>query len=201
VYSISEIQNLAVPVKLRAHVNWWLDPASATNGTGVAGERVSGPMTVFDGVLYFATYGAAAPGSSSCTSGDGRVWGLDFVKPFDGTTPPSKGGLPRLLPVPPNPRFVQPDSTDSQLLGMVIPGVSIKATPACADLGAPGNDSYVAGASHASPQHFTTPPSQYSVFTQTGTNALGGYKTKPYSLQVPTPVAPTLIDSWAAVLE
>jgi type IV pilus assembly protein PilY1 len=202
VYSISETVNtLATPTKLRAQVNWWLNPATVTAN---AGERVSGPMTVFDGVLYFASYAAAPAASQSCNSGHARIWGLDFVLPLDQskTTPDlSKGGLPRLVPPPATHiQYVQPDETDSTLAGVVIPGVSIKASPACQGLGSPTNDAYVAGAMHQPPaQDFMA--GGFSVFAQLGTKGTNGAATRQFQLSVPTPTAPTMIDSWAAVLE
>jgi type IV pilus assembly protein PilY1 len=195
VYSITEKVVPGSPPKLRASVNWLLDPFTVTQQ---AGERVSGPMTVFDGVLYFATYAAAQTGAAACTSGHGRIWGLDFTTALDSTTL-SKGGLPRLTPPPPHIAYVQPDELDPSLAGVVIPGVTINATPACAGLGTGSSDSYVAGQQHSAPTDFTA--GQYSVFAQLGTSGTNGSATRQYSLQVPTPVAPTVIDSWAAVLE
>jgi len=200
VYSITEAVD-ANTSKLRASVNWWLNPATVTNQPG---ERVSGPMTVFDGVLYFATYSAPNPGQQSCASGDARLWGRDYVTPaypYD----LSQGGILRLQPpqgpVNPLPLYVQPDKYDATLAGAVIPGVSIKATPACAGLGAPGADSYVYGAQHQSASGFTAPQSQFSLYTQVGAKGSGGSNTKTYELELPTPVSPTMIDSWAGVLE
>jgi type IV pilus assembly protein PilY1 len=199
-YSISEVLDSSTP-KLRAQVNWWLDPATAT---GQPGERVSGPMTVFDGVVYFATYSAPQAGSQSCASGDARLWGRDYVTPQD-INDLSKGGILRLQPpqgpINPLPLYVQPDKYDATLAGAVIPGVSIKATPACAGLGTPGADSYVYGAQHESPSGFTSPQNQFSLYTQVGAKGSGGANTKTYELQLPTPVSPTMIDSWAGVLE
>ncbi|MDP9033341.1 MAG: PilC/PilY family type IV pilus protein [Myxococcota bacterium] len=200
VYSVTE-RVQGSPAKLRAAVNWWLNPATAT---GAAGERVSGPMTVFDGVLYFATYAAAGSGAQTCNSGAARLWGRDFVRPDDPNTL-SKGGL-RILQPPqgqpqtnPPPIWVQPSDYDATLVGAVIPGVSIKATPACASLGTSTADSYVAGAQHAPPQDFAA--GQYSLFAQIGAKGSGGSNTRTFDSPVPTPLAPTIIDSWAAVLE
>ncbi|HEY8041570.1 MAG TPA: hypothetical protein VIF15_17305, partial [Polyangiaceae bacterium] len=198
VYSITE-KVQGTPAKLRANVNWWMAPP-----TFQAGERVSGPMTVFNGTLYFSTYAAAPAGTQSCTSGNARLWGRDFVTPDD-PNDLSKGGLREMQPPPPNPPqtpppvFVQPSDYDSTLLGRVIPGVSIKATPACANLGTAGSDSYVAGATHAAPQNYAS--GGYSLFTQVGMKGTNGATTKTFETSVPTPVSPTLIDSWAAVLE
>jgi type IV pilus assembly protein PilY1 len=197
VYSVSE-KVQGSPAKLRAQVNWWIGPP-----TFQAGERVSGPMTVFDGVFYFATY-AAASGSQSCTSGHARLWGRDFIAPQD-TGDLSKGGIPRLQAPQgqpqqnPLPTFIQPSDYDVTLLGKVIPGVSIKATPACGSLGLPGPDSYVYGAQHAATQNFSA--GSYSLFTQVGMKGTSGATTRQFEETVPTPVSPTVIDSWAAVLE
>ena len=200
VYSISEKLD-ANTSKLRATVNWWLDPATET---GKLGERVSGPMTVFDGVLYFATYGAPNAASQSCTSGDARLWGRDYITPDDANDLTKGGRLvlqPPSGPPTPLPLFVQPDINDTTLQGAVIPGVSIKATPACAGLGAPGADSYVFGAQHQSASSFTSPQNQFSLYTQVGAPGKNGTATRTYELQLPTPVSPTMIDSWAGVLE
>jgi type IV pilus assembly protein PilY1 len=200
VYSISETVNTqASPVKLRAQVNWWLNPTTVTRDQ--PGERVSGAMTVFDGVLYFATYAAANPNIKSCQAGNGRIWGLDYVQPLDSTTL-SKGGLPRMALIPNNVngQYIQPDLTDTSLTGVVIPGVSIKGTVACSGLGTATNDQYVAGAMHSTPSGMTAPPS-YSVFTQLGKPGSNGAATQQYEVSVPPPVSPTMIDSWAPVLE
>ncbi|HEY4014374.1 MAG TPA: hypothetical protein VGM06_13615 [Polyangiaceae bacterium] len=194
-YSITETVS-GNPLKPRATVNWWLDPSTVT---GAAGERVSGPMTVFDGVLYFATYAAAPTGTQACTSGNGRIWGLDFVAPVDVNTL-KLGGLPRLNPPPAtHVDYVQPDESDTTLQGVVIPGVSINGTPACAST-TQGTDSYVAGATqHSTISNFNA--GSYSVYSQLGAQGSNGSATRQFSLSVPPPVSPTAIDSWAAVLE
>jgi hypothetical protein len=81
----------------------------------------------------------------------------------------------------------------------VIPGISIKATPACAGLGTPGSDQYVAGANHSTPQNFAS--GGYSLFAQVGAKGANGSATAQIQMPVQTPTSPTSIDSWAAVLE
>jgi type IV pilus assembly protein PilY1 len=209
VYSITEKIAAGLTPKPRANVNWWMQPAVLDNA---AGERVSGPMTVFNGTLYFSTFAAAPAGTQSCSNGTARLWGRDFVTPADptcaagGTCNRALGGLPELQPPPPNaptvppPSFVEPDLFDTTLAGKVIPGVSIKSTPACASLGAPGPDQYVAGAQHSMPQNYTQ-PGGFSLFTQVGAKGTNGSTTKQFEMALPTPVSPTMVDSWAAVLE
>ena len=50
-----------------------------TNPAFLAGERVAGPMVVFDGKLYFATYAVPPPSTVTCVSNLARIWGVDFV--------------------------------------------------------------------------------------------------------------------------
>lgn len=201
VYSITE-KVQGSPAKLRASVNWWLGPVGF-NGAQYgfqAGERVSGPMTVFNGTLYFSTYAAPAASSATCSSGVASLWGRDFVRP-DVTTDLSQGGK-RILqpPAPATPTNPPPVSVQPTVApGAVIPGVSIMGTPACSGLGAAGSDQYVAGATHQSPSNFT--PGSFSIFTQVGAKGTGAAATQQLQIPVQTPVAPTSIDSWAAVLE
>jgi type IV pilus assembly protein PilY1 len=206
IYSVTE-KVQGSPAKLRAAVNWWLGPkATGISGSGVLdqGERVSGPMTVFNSTFYFATYDAGASNTNACKQGMGRIWGRDFVTPAD-TNDLSLGGVRELqpplpaAPQSPPPPYIQPSDYDSTILGAVIPGVSIKATPACAGLGTPGSDQYVAGATHSSPQNFA--PGSYSLFTQVGKTGTNGSATAQIQMPVQTPTSPTTIDSWAAVLE
>jgi type IV pilus assembly protein PilY1 len=210
IYSITEkVSLLGATPKLRANVNWWMQPAILDT---MPGERVSGPMTVFNGTLYFSTFGTPPASTQSCSAGTARLWGRDFVTPADpscatgGACNRSLGGLPEMQPPPPNlptappPSYVEPDVYDATLAGKVIPGVSIKATPACANLGTPGPDSYVYGAQHAAPQNYSQ-SGGFSVFSQVGAKGTGGAATKQVSMAVTTPVSPTVIDSWAAVLE
>jgi type IV pilus assembly protein PilY1 len=209
IYSITE-KVQGSPPKLRASVNWYLGtPGTAGSPVLQAGERVSGPMTVFNGTFYFATYFAGAtPGSNACTQGIGRLWGRNFVTPYQ-TGDVSQGGVPELPPPPPNPvpnplpLYIQPSDLPGggNLLGKVIPGISLKATPACADLGNPGPDQYVPGATHQSLGHFQQ--GTYSLFSQVGGGGAGAPPggTIPVNIPVAPPTAPTMIDSWATVVE
>jgi type IV pilus assembly protein PilY1 len=202
VYSITE-KVQGSPAKLRANVNWWLGPVGL-NGATIgfqAGERVSGPMTVFNGTLYFSTYAAASTSSESCSSGVASLWGRNYVTP-DNASDLSQGGLRVLQPPPPAapttppPVSVQP----SVQAGAVIPGVSIMATPACAGLSTAASDQYVAGATHQLPQNFAA--GGFSLFTQVGAKGTSGSAaTQQFQTSVQTPASPTSIDSWAAVLE
>jgi len=81
----------------------------------------------------------------------------------------------------------------------VIPGLTVNATPACAGAGTPAADQYVPGAMHAAAQGFT--PGSFALSSQVGAPGANGVGTSSVNLSVPTPLSPTIIDSWAAVLE
>lgn len=208
VYSITE-KVQGNPAKLRANVNWWLGPATmSASGIGFApGERVSGPMTVFNGTLYFSTYAAAPTGSQSCSSGTASLWGRDFVRP-DVTSDLAQGGVRQMQPPPPNPPVnpppvsIVPSSYPGSGVtpGAVIPGVSIMNTPACASLGTSASDQFVFGAQHQTPQNLTS--GSFSLFSQVGkSGGTGGTAAGTMQVSLQTPISPTQVDSWAAVVE
>jgi hypothetical protein len=91
-------------------------------------------------------------------------------------------------------------ATDSRIRTAVIPGLTINATPACAGAGAPATDQYVGGgATHSAPQGMTG--GSYAIASQVGAPGANGVGASTVSIDVPPPIAPTVIDSWAAVLE
>ncbi len=209
-YSITErIQG--TPAKPRAFVNWYFGPNTSTIVSFLPGERVSGPMTVFNGTLYFSTYAAASSTTLSCSAGAARLWGWDFVQPHDTscTSDPTQtclrgdGGVRELQPPTPAPDFVDPVVTNGAPQGAVIPGVSIQATPACGALAQSGaSDPYVAGASHAGTTAYTA--GSYSLVAQVGAKggtSSNGAATQTINTPLAMPSTPTVISSWAAVLE
>jgi type IV pilus assembly protein PilY1 len=229
VYSITEkVQgDTTNPQALRAFVNWYmatpLTPASntafvppptpqdtAASPAFLPGERVSGPMVVFDGKLYFATYIVPPPSTVTCVSNVARVWGVDFVKPADTscndpTTAAScnraAGGVPSFLSGTKMETDISPLTTASApIRTAVIPGLTINATPACAGAGTPTTDQYVGGgAQHSSPQGMSA--GKFQLSAQVGAPGANGLGASSINLDVPTPLSPTVIDSWAAVLE
>jgi type IV pilus assembly protein PilY1 len=197
VYSITEQVSGSA---LAANVNWFLGPGSNPSALR-QGERVSGPMTVFNGTLFFATYFAGS--SLSCSSGDARVWGMDFEVPFGGANcaanpDPCRGnGGVFSASISATNGFIDPGATNP---GRVIPGVAIQATPACGTFST-RTDGYVAGVSHMAGSSYT--PGSYALVMpmSAGGGATQANPSTPPTLPLQTPLSPTLIDSWAAVLE
>ena len=55
------------------------------------GERVIGPMTLFNKTLYFSSFLQAEPSAASCKIGDSTIWAVDYVKPLDVAAPYNGG--------------------------------------------------------------------------------------------------------------
>ncbi len=106
------------------------------------GERVTGPMTVFDRTLYFASFAAQIPTANQCDdAGVARLWGLNYYASDGSGTPPGpapawcgsvsstgvcSGALTKF------------ENVTGALAGYAIPGVVLRPTQACSafsDLG------------------------------------------------------------------
>ena len=203
VYSVTEqvAQTAAGTSAFQANVNWYLNmttfPGVDTGDTpGALGARASGPMTVFNGNLYFASFTAPAT-TTTCIIGTALLWGMNFNT---AAAQPGQGGTPAFTP--PASTTIQ-DNYNPFALAIsatgVIPGVSILGMPSCSTAPAGASDQYVAGATHYESLQYTPPSTPFSLNVQIGGSTKGGVQ----SLQIglPTPTSPTKIDSWAAILE
>jgi type IV pilus assembly protein PilY1 len=190
------------PADFHASVNWYIGSppvAGANGGIMDVGERVSGPMTVFNGTLYYTTFSAGSISASACSPGDARLWEVNYLTantaglPGTGGDPlPSSTQYPRVSGKP-----YEDLSSQTGTSNVVIPGITIQQTTACAQTST-SSDQYVPGASHASTTSFTSGGfSMIAKYSKPGSP--GGLAT--FSQTVPTPTTPTVIDSWAAVTE
>ncbi len=183
----------------QSYVNWYLPWAD--------GERVTGPMTVFDGAAYFATFAPSA--GNVCQTGAGKIWGMDFAAPASCSIGNNVGcggaDNGKWIKTPASP-FTIPaaDLPDVGLTGHVITGVALQATPPCSDASA-ANDTFTGGTytglSNLSQASYSIVASASTKATAKNTtkqpNQLGG------SLQInlPSPKMKTRIDSWASIVE
>jgi type IV pilus assembly protein PilY1 len=196
-YSVSEKAG-GSPFKLRASVNWYWVPKTPSQTTTPSflqqGERISGPMAVFNSTLFFATYwaGSAATG---CNPGQAKLWGFDYVTPFD-TTDLSKGGLRSpTMTCSPTQDWTTPNTTSCGVVeSAVVPGVAILATPACSTT---STTSFAGGGSHTALSNIA----QGSFSLVANVAAQGSTPGSQTQKALPTPVSPTRIDAWAAVVE
>ncbi len=64
-------------------------PSTLWSKTYSNGERVTGPLSLFDGTLYFATYSPGAPTTSVCTFGQPALHALNFLTGVGGSFGPA----------------------------------------------------------------------------------------------------------------
>lgn len=142
VYSIREDRPTVAGTPGLAHVNWYLTLADS--------ERVTGPVTVFDRTLYFATFKPVIPAAGACTNGGSpTLWGMEYIVPDPAGA--GKGGAPRWCPIGQVDAVTgackvaltpseDPTTTYTSLVGAIIPGVTIRATQSCATFGSLPDD-------------------------------------------------------------
>ena len=203
VMTIQEQKAISATQLGRASVRWFLPLNNAA--------RVTGPMTVFDRTLYFATYQPVVPSASACDKGGGALlWGMDFYNPQGGSVASAAGGVSRWCPIgsvdavsgactaalQPN---ENPAITYPGLLGAIIPGVTIRASQSCAAFtNAGGVDPLVTGMSSTTFSLF---------FGATAPNGSGGATGSPQAARPTSPLVRPLprtaanIDSWALVVD
>ena len=199
IWSITEVLD-ATGTKFQSKANWY------TKLTG--GERVAGPMSLFNGALYFSSFAPeSASGGNVCKAGSSRVWGVDYLIPTQ-KTDLSKGGLAR-LPEDPNASpvtLVQFIDNSSSLVddGAVIFGVGIAQLPTCAEeTTSAGSNDYLGHGTLSHTSLSRTNPGKFQLVMHTGNKGaspLGG-QTKTVSFDLAEPPASAFFDGWAALVE
>ncbi len=187
VYSLTELPIPAGGRDFTIDVNWVL---SDTNGDFQPGEKVTGPITLFDGAAYFSTF-TPPPPTESCDVGSGRVWGVDYRVPDTATTGPRP--MPRFPDTPSTFKYYEDLGTN------VTPfGVAVTAEPPCIETNSTTDD-FVG--QHR--QVTTSIPPTYKLRFQTGSTGTkdAGSVTNVGQVALPTPRTTTYIDSWASVVE
>ena len=195
VYSIRETPSLSIASPPRAQVKWL---RALTEG-----ERVTGPMVVFDRILYFATH---RPDPLTAVCGDqarSRLWGLDYVTPDVGGV--TAGGLPRwctsanIDPISglcASAGFV-PFEDIAAANNAIIPGVTLRPTLSCSQFGTVSDDP-TGGITGITPQRFelffswSSPRSSSATGTPTAGRA---------AVAVPVPRISAMIDAWSLVFD
>lgn len=164
------------------------------------GERVTGPMVVFERSLYLATFEPRIPvGAANCSSaGVARLWGLDYLTPGTGA---GLGGAARWCSLASlgadgvcSGGYVRNEDISNQ----VIPGVSLRATQACGELNNLADESGGTGYAQFS-------PSQYNLFFGIGkaSGASGAASTiaARQSIRLPIPRTSSKVDAWSFIID
>lgn len=156
------------------------------------GERVTGPMSLFDSSVYFATFRPNS-GTMACSDGNGSLWGVDYVKAEDVSG--VKTPLARLQDPDDGVVKRRKDFDD----GSLIFGVSVMQTPSCTK-----TDTYPDPYMGARTSVAEATGGTFQLVYQTGKGgsaAEGGGVTRTSTVDLPSPRRITRIDSWASVIE
>jgi type IV pilus assembly protein PilY1 len=193
VWSVTETP--ALPHKVSQ--NWWIDfPAND--------RRMTGPMTLFNSVAYFATFTPMPPGGNVCADGYGSVWAVDYRRPDKNNLPyplPAFLGAPATTSCPGNGTA---SVCQDGAAGTIIYGVSVAQTPSCDPAGI--TSPYFASGGGYQVMWQTGAGSGLTaggrVSNMTGGLAAGNAKGNGgQTMTVQTPGQGTRIESWASIVE
>jgi type IV pilus assembly protein PilY1 len=161
------------------------------------GKRVTGPMQLFNSILYYTTFTPAVPTSlSDCTSGQSQLCGVHYMNPKDSNL--GNGGAPALD----NPLASDPPKVQCQELGSktIAFGPTVLQKPTCgADISY--EDPYLGYGKHTGLGGATGSSFELVVQTGSGGTKVAGGATKVATVKLKPPVSASRIDSWAAVIE
>lgn len=194
-------------LSITRHVNWY---RAFENG-----ERVVGPLSLFNSQVFFTTYSPADDTAPACKSGESRVWGMDYLRPlgFFDTAPADlaidQGGDGRLPDVdaPEDPeRYVQwlsaADATGDD--DAVIFGVSVAQQPTCSDTVTTSSDDFL-GYGAVQNQIQSVNPGRFELVMHKGgtspVNPSGGIQDNTATIGLRPPPNASRIESWAALIE
>ena len=161
------------------------------------GERVMGPLQLFNGEVFFSSFIPAGSSAGACATGTSKVWGLDYNTPETGTSANS-GGRPVLViggasPVP----FIEsgqgPLDADATVFG-----VSIGRVPTCSSQSVE-TDVFMGG-SHTTMTNVN--PGRFQLVMHTNVPNDAVTTANPFtSIDLPTPAMGAIVQSWAAIVE
>lgn len=176
----------------RAMVNWY------QRFTG--GERVTGPMAVFDKTFYFATFDpSAAVVTCDDTNSLGYLWGHDYTQPAT-VGQPSSGGIPKLQDPTTSGLYPKKLSIDrfggTSTKGKIVPGVALTLAPTCATFSATP-DAY--GRTMGTETFRSASP--YVLKAQVAGATAASKTTQAITVNLATPSRRARVDAWAMVVE
>jgi type IV pilus assembly protein PilY1 len=210
VLSVKETLNFATtPPTATPSVNWKLDFTGGITPTG--------PLSLFSGNVFFSTFSPNVATDSTCLSGEGTIWGVDYYQVEPGTSLPIArlqqqsgetiaGSCPgpyanadarvglnnffRCIPLTP---------------GTIVFGSGITQRPSCVDSATTATtDPYLGGSmSHQTITDINQGSFQLVAQTgpKAGTTDTAGTTTKTFTRTLVAPVSVTRIDSWAPIIE
>ena len=164
-----------------------LDAATGVEMAWKDGGRVTGPINLFDGQLYFAYFNPSS--NLACTNGTGGVCGIDYLERQANGSPTPYVSLDG---------DTTPDSCVDFADGEVVFGVAVNRVPSCDGGLTPVSDPWLAG-SYKSRTASKVGRMQLVFQTGQGGESESGATTKSTRVPLPPPVKRTRVKSWVTV--
>jgi type IV pilus assembly protein PilY1 len=165
------------------------------------GERVTGPIQLFNGALYFSSFQPQLS-ASTCGTGQSRIWGMDYLERKTDSDLGS-GGRARLPEDQSASELVQFIDSSSDLIedGASIFGVSVAQVVNCYD-DDDVDDSFFGSGQHTKVSNIR--PGEFQLVMHAskvaGGNTTGG-SAPVTTLPLPTPPNAAIMESWAAIVD
>ncbi|MDQ2643562.1 MAG: hypothetical protein M3020_07100 [Myxococcota bacterium] len=194
IWSLTEKTN-SDRTTVTSQVNWF----KALTG----GERVVGPMALFNSALYFASYAPPGASDSVCSNGSSKVWGMHYVAPttgVGGSPVLNNGGLAQ-LPSLSGKVQSQTAAIATGDSGATIYGVTIAQEPTCIGTSNTSGGDYMGYGSHTNITDMEPGKFQLVMHTGSGGTQIPGGTARVTALDLDAPVNATRIESWAALVE
>lgn len=171
-------------------LNWEIRGTTFANG-----EQVTGPMELFDGTVYFASFQSVTDPSNACNYGASRLWGVKYNTGIFTAGQPTPTAAPSIDYPAGSGTMVQhlPDVTNA-----IIVGVGVTQRPTCYD-GVSETDPYVGGTRY---RHQNSGGGTFTLVAQVS----GQTGVTPGSVGVITrtltpPVSVTNVQGWAGSID
>ena len=159
------------------------------------GEQVTGPLELFNGKVYFATFRSTSDLLNACNYGESRIWGVEYIQSEDGTQLPAGG-----LEIPADSgTFVR--HTDP-LANQIVLGVAVTQRPTCSQLNEVSEtDPYVGTRRFMRVQDSNVGDYQLVAQISGGGSASLGGSIAEFSRSLPAPIAFTQVQGWAGTID
>ncbi|HEY4102400.1 MAG TPA: hypothetical protein VGM44_00850 [Polyangiaceae bacterium] len=187
----------------------------------VGGERVTGPISLFNSDLYFTS--VTPPSNSSvCSSGNTNLWGMHYATPRDGlgtvAQPPDRTVGGKAAPFLAAFSTTAQSVSSTQLLGtgvqnqVVIFGAIVAEVPTCFDTSSTPTDAYLGGHTQISNLN----PGKFQLIVNVGGTSGAGSPAQintggnqavhvgadgSVAIDLPALATPSHIDAWASIVE
>jgi type IV pilus assembly protein PilY1 len=167
------------------------------------GERVVGPMALFNSALYFASYSPPGAAASVCSNGSSKVWGMHYVLPttgLGGVELLTQGGRAQLPGSSGVVQFLTAALATGDA-GATIFGVTVAQQPTCSTASSQTDSDFLGSGSHTTLSNVNPGKFQLVMHTGSGGTQVDGGTSRVATIPLSEPVSGSRIDSWAALVE